>query len=636
MEAKIKKNYPSEDKRWLQRSKKGKVKMPDSSLNVYEYLYECNKENLDSIALEYDPLDDYPSTKITYRQLFKMIDDCARAFKNLNVQQDDIVTVCLPSFIENIVIYYALNKIGAIPNQIHPLASKDEVKFYLEEVNSKIFVGYDGNFENFGEVVKELNISHVIMVSPTNAVSSNIKLKILADTLRKELKKKKSIKSAIAKASELTKKEAYPESRYISYNDFIKKGKQYKSKVEVVHSIDGKVPTSITHTSGTTGKSKGVVSSMFGFNEMVRQIAIDTPELQRGEKELLVLPPYPVYVLCNQVHMCLCRGFDIIVIPKVDYKNMHKYFIKHDVNIIQAIPSIIESMAHDQGFNEKNVDLSKIKFIVSGGGALPKEKMKEVIDFLKKHDCKVTVTIGYGLSEMGSCATCTFNDEESTNTIGRPLNDTTVMVVDPETLAELSYNEEGEMLISGPSMMMGYYKNDKANEEIFVKKPNKDGKIVTWVRTGDIGKFCENGDIKYVARKKRITMIVDLKSNTVSKISNDYVEDLIVGKYNSGSVSDCVVISVPSESRLHKLKAYVVIKENADIQTVIDEVESKCEKSLREMARPVEYVVLNGEMPYTPAGKPNFVAVEQFEKMPLESETKLNVKMRIKSKWNVN
>ncbi len=629
-----KKSYPSEEKIWLKRSKNGAVKMPDSKLNVYEYLYECNKNDLDSIALEYDPLEDYPSTKITFRQLFKMIDDCAKSFKELGVKQGEIVTVCLPSFVENIVIYYALNKIGAIPNQIHPLASKDEVKFYLEEVNSKIFVGYDGNLENFGEVVRELDIPHVIMVSPTNAVSSAIKLKILRDSIKNEYQEKKSLKSVLDVVNKLTKKEEYSDSRYISYDDFIKKGKQYKDVVEVVRSSDGKVPTSITHTSGTTGKSKGVVSSMFGFNEMVRQIAIDTPQLKRGEKELLVLPPYPVYVLCNQVHMCLCRGFDVIVIPKVDYKNIHKYYAKHDVTIMQAIPSIIEAMANDPGFEKENIDLSKLKFVVSGGGALPKEKTKEVMDFLKRHGCQVPITIGYGLSEMGSCATCTFNDEEKVQTIGRPLNDTTVMVVDPDTLEELDYEEEGEMLINGPSMMLGYYKNDEANRKIFVNIPNKDGELVTWIRTGDIGKFCKSGDLQYVARKKRITMIVDLNSNTVSKISNDYVEDLIVGKYNSGSVSDCVVISVPSESRLNKLKAYVVIKDNEEIQPVIDEVEKKCEKTLREMARPIEYVVLSDEIPYTPAGKPNFIAVEQFEKAPLESEIKLKVKMRIKSKGN--
>lgn len=274
-------NMPSIDKIWLKRSKRASVKLPDSRLNVYDYIYECNKNNLDDVALEYDPLIDYPSTKITYRDLFKMIDIATKAYKKIGVKKGDIITVCLPSFIENIVTFYALNRLGAVPNQIHPLASKDEVKFYLEEAESKIFVSYDGNFDNFKDVVEELNIEKVIMVDATNLVSTKNKLNILLKKY-KELNKNNKI-SFINYIKKATEKKKYPSSRYISFKEFTKLGKHSNEKIETVNNE----VASLTHTSGTTGKSKGVLSSSYGFNEMVRQIAEETPVLERGEKNYL-------------------------------------------------------------------------------------------------------------------------------------------------------------------------------------------------------------------------------------------------------------------------------------------------------------------------------------------------------------
>lgn len=623
---------PSKDRIWLKRSKKASIKLPDSNLNVYDYIYECNKNHLDDVAFDYDPLIDYDSTKITYRKLFKMIDTAAKAYKSIGVKEGDIVTVCLPSFIENIVTFYALNKLGAIPNQIHPLASKDEVKFYLEEAESKIFVSYAGNYDNFKDVVEKLNIEHVIMVGPTDTVSLRIKLAFLYDKYKEELQQSNqsfsihSIKDYIKKVS---KKEEYPNNRYMSFNDFMKLGKKniYVPKINS-HTA------SLTHTSGTTGKSKGVLSSSFGFNEMVRQIAEETPVLERGDKELLVLPPYPLYVLCNNVHMCLARGINIVVVPKVDYQNIHKYFVKHKITAVQGIPSTVIAMMNDKGFDEENVDLSSIKFIVAGGGALASESLKKANDFLHKHNCKYNITIGYGMSEMGSCAVCTFDENDEIGTVGRPLNDTNVKIVNTETMKEVGYNTPGEIWLSGPCRMIEYYKNKEATDKIFVKEYDDKGNKTIWVRTGDIGMITPTGNLKYIGRDKRITMIVDIKTNTVSKVSNDYVEDILIGKYPSGSIPNCVVVSVPSETTLNALKAYVVVKDSpANYSEIVEEMNKKCEKVLRNNSRPIEYIIVD-KIPETKAGKKDFKLVQEFENNTNVTNEKIKVKARVKVKDN--
>lgn len=615
---------PSKDRIWLKRSKRASVKLPDSHLSVYDYIYECNKNNLDDVALEYDPLIDYSSTKITYRELFKMIETTTMAYMELGVKKGDIVTVCLPSFVENIVNFYALNRLGAIANQIHPLASKDEVKFYLEEAESKIFVSYDGNFDNFKDVIEELNIENVIMVDATNLVSTKNKVMILYDKYKK-LRKKKNI-SLMSFVKEVSKTKTYPSSRYISFKDFMNLGKH--NKEIIVNTFND--ACSLTHTSGTTGKSKGVLSSNYGFNEMVRQIAEETPVLERGDKELLVLPPYPLYVLCNNVHMCLARGINIVVVPKVDYQNIHKYFMKHKITAVQGIPSTVMSMLNDKGFEENNVDLSAIKFIVAGGGALASETLKKANNFLHKHNCKYNVTVGYGMSEMGSCAVCTFDENDEFGTVGRPLNDTNIKIVNPETKEEVGYNTAGEIWLSGPCRMIGYYKNEEATDKLFVKEYDKDGNEIVWVRTGDIGMITPTGNLKYIGRDKRITMIVDIKTNTVSKVSNDYVEDILIGNYGTAVIPNCVVVSVPNEETLNALKAYVVVKDSpADYSEIVTEMNKKCEEILRDNSRPIEYVFVD-KIPETKAGKKDFVLVQEFEEGKKKDGIKVKTRIKIK------
>lgn len=615
---------PSKDRIWLKRSKRASVKLPDSHLSVYDYIYECNKNNLDDVALEYDPLIDYSSTKITYRELFKMIETTTMAYMELGVKKGDIVTVCLPSFVENIVNFYALNRLGAIANQIHPLASKDEVKFYLEEAESKIFVSYDGNFDNFKDVVEELNIEKVIMVDATNLVSTKNKVIILYDKYKK-LRKEKNI-SLMSFIKEVSKTKTYPSSRYISFKDFMNLGKH--NKEIIVNTFND--ACSLTHTSGTTGKSKGVLSSNYGFNEMVRQIAEETPVLERGDKELLVLPPYPLYVLCNNVHMCLARGINIVVVPKVDYQNIHKYFMKHKITAVQGIPSTVMSMLNDKGFEENNVDLSAIKFIVAGGGALASETLKKANNFLHKHNCKYNVTVGYGMSEMGSCAVCTFDENDEFGTVGRPLNDTNIKIVNPETKEEVGYNTAGEIWLSGPCRMIGYYKNEEATDKLFVKEYDKDGNEIVWVRTGDIGMITPTGNLKYIGRDKRITMIVDIKTNTVSKVSNDYVEDILIGNYGTAVIPNCVVVSVPNEETLNALKAYVVVKDSpADYSEIVTEMNKKCEEILRDNSRPIEYVFVD-KIPETKAGKKDFVLVQEFEEGKKKDGIKVKTRIKVK------
>ncbi|MGN1324241.1 MAG: AMP-binding protein [Bacilli bacterium] len=604
---------PSEEKIWLKYAKRAKTNLPDSNMNLLDYIYECNKNNLDEVALEYDPINDYETAKITYRKLFEMIDICAYNYMKMGVKKGDKITVCLPSFIENIINFYALNKIGAVPNQIHPLASKEEMKFYLEEVSSKYLVAHMGNYDNFKDVVEQLDIEKVIIVDAKDFIPIKIKL----DILKKQLVGK-NIKEKLTIIKKMTTNEYLENKRYMSFKKLLKKPIVLP---KTSANCDQDAIAALTHTSGTSGKSKAVMTSPFAFNEMVRQIAEETPNLKRGDTELLVLPPYPMYVLCNNVHMCLARGIKIIVVPKVDLKNINQYFKKHKISAVQGIPIHIQAMLKDENF--QNTDLSTMKFLVSGGGYISPKMIKETNEFLKNHGASINLTIGYGMSEMGSCSTCTFGDSSLTDTVGRPLNDTIIKIVDTKTSQELSYNQEGEIYISGPCMMNGYYNNEIATEEIMEKDKNG----ITWVKTGDYGTLYPDGNLKYGGRIKRKTLIFDPNTNTVSKISHDYVEGII--KENN-QVEDIVIVPTEDEYSHQAIKAYIVVKDNP--YKVIKEIDKKCRETLRKYTRPIEYIVID-DIPKTSAGKNDYRYLEKIEQTKeVPSKVKVLTKIPIKER----
>ena len=130
--------YPSVDKPWLKFYSEDVLNYHQEDLTLYENLLKNNKDYPNDIALN------YMGHRISFGELFESIDKTALAFKKAGVKKDDIVTIALPSIPEALFCVYALNKIGAIANMIHPLAGAQETINYVNEVQSRVVVIYFG------------------------------------------------------------------------------------------------------------------------------------------------------------------------------------------------------------------------------------------------------------------------------------------------------------------------------------------------------------------------------------------------------------------------------------------------------------------------------------------------------------
>ena len=234
--------YPSVDKPWLKYYNRNVVEDSIPDFTLYGFLWENNKDYPKDIAIN------YLGREITYRKTFDMIDQTASAFRALNVQPSEIVTLALPSIPEALYCVYALNKIGAVANLIHPMPGQSEFIHMLNETKTRVAVLFDGNYSIIGEAIAKTTVQHAVVVSIASSLP--IGLKFLYRL------KKGGLTFGTG-------------SIYQAWESFLKNGKGYSAEE---YRKDNKTAAEITHTGGTTGEPKGVVCSDKNIVAMIWQI----------------------------------------------------------------------------------------------------------------------------------------------------------------------------------------------------------------------------------------------------------------------------------------------------------------------------------------------------------------------------
>ena len=185
---------PSIDKPWLKYYDEEVLnkKLPEKT--IYEYITENNKKYPNRIALNYF------GKKITYGQLFKNIDQTARAFRAYGIKEGHIVTICMPTIPETIYVYYALSKIGAIANMVDPRTSKEGIENYINEAKSKMLIMIDVAADKARDAKKKTTIEKIITVSPTDSLPLGIMLKKASKDINSIYEDKKEAGEALIAA----------------------------------------------------------------------------------------------------------------------------------------------------------------------------------------------------------------------------------------------------------------------------------------------------------------------------------------------------------------------------------------------------------------------------------------------------
>lgn len=562
--------YPSIDKPWLKYYPKAAINASLPECTIFEYLWENNKDNPKDIALE------YMGSEISYGELFAHIDECVRALTALNVKQGDIVTVALPSIPEALYMVYALNKMGAVANMIHPLAGENELLHYLNEVSSDVAVIFEGTYKIIEKSIHTTTVQKAVVISAGDSLPFGIKQLYM-------------LKNKLPKFA--------PDGMFMNWKQFVSTGKDV---MLVPVKKDSSTVAVISHTGGTTGEPKGVMCSDKNINALIWQIGCNLPH-GRQERYLVVLPPFINYSLVNAMLEPLAFGFRVILIPSYDPNKFDEYVKKYQPNHISSIPAYWEACLSNEKL--KKMDLSCLKYIFYGGDAMNVKKEAEVNELL--HSCGVQMKLrkGLGSTEVVSAATVTYDDCNMPGSVGAPLIRVNCKIVEPGTFEELSYNQEGEICFAGDTVMLGYYNKPDATDEII--KIHPDGQ--RWIHTGDLGYMTESGVLFVSGRIKRIIMTKG-KDGVVTKMFPDRIEKAVL---IHPAIGLCCVIGVADEERIHYAKAVVVLNDGCEeSDQITQEIINNCKDSLPEYMVP-EVVEYRTDLPRTERGKVDYRALEK-------------------------
>lgn len=556
--------------RWNEIYKKEKMKFKVPEGSIYTLIRDQVKDREGMTAYTYF------GNSVSYKTFMQQIDNAAKAFRSQGIRKGDVVTICMPNTPEAVISFYALNKIGAIASMIHPLSSEQEIKHYLNSTGSVMLVMIDLCYEKVAGIIKETDVYKTVIVSAGRSMSMHMKLGYI---LTKSYKIKKP----------------YFQGEYIRWNDFLARGANYNGRVEF--ETDKDTPAVILHSGGTTGTPKGIVLSNGNFNSEAEQIKMLFTELQPNDKVLAIMPVFHAFGLGVSIHAVLHIGACVDLIPQFDARSFDKLLIQHNPSIIVGVPTLFEALLNT---SNKKVNLSNLKYVISGGDSLSEALGEKINVYLKEHGAKVKIMQGYGLSEAAGAAILAHGKHNVLGSIGIPFPGNNCIAVKPHTQDEVETGEVGELCICGPTVMMGYFNNEKETNDAL--QIHDDGKV--WLHTGDMGYIRKDGIIFYQSRLKR--MIISSGYNVYPQQIESVIE-------SHEAVMKCTVIGIPHKYKVQVAKAIIVLKngytESLSIKKSIKEL---CEKNLSKFSLPYEYE-FRKSLPKTLIGKVDFKKLAEEE-----------------------
>ena len=364
-----------------------KLKVYENS--VYEYIKDMNKNNDDCIAINYF------KHKITFKNFFKEIDQCASAFRSTGIREGDVVAICMANTPEAVIAFYALNKIGAIANMIHPLSAETEIRESLNSTHSVMLIAINIIYDKIKDIVDESPVFKTIIVSPSDSMPKLLKV---AYKIKEESKIKYKKDESI-----------------VRWKDFMNSARRYNA-----HTVRKGINdvAAILHSGGTTGVPKNIELTNGNMNALGEQAHIVLPDMRTNDNFLTIMPLFHCFGLVVSVHCPLSCGTSITLVPKFDAKRFDKLITNYKPTVMAGVPTLYEAMMTNK--HMENVDMSKLKIILSGGDSLSASKNKVINDFLKDHGCKARITQGYGMTE--TCGPVTFGTDLGSIGIAFPGN----------------------------------------------------------------------------------------------------------------------------------------------------------------------------------------------------------------------
>lgn len=324
------------------------IDVPNQSL--YEYLKERSLRYKNKDAIEYF------GTKIKYDELFKKIDITAAAFQSQGIRKGDVVTILSANTPEALYCIYALNKIGAVANVVHPLSAENEIKEALQRYSTVCLVALDITYEKIKNILSETEVYKTIIISAKDSMNPFMKIGYEV-TQGYKVEKPKSSES------------------FVYWKDFYKHGEKYDTgKYEA--NVKKDTPAIILHSGGTSGKPKGIVLSNGNFVAATIQSKLALPDLDKKDIILAIMPIFHGFGLSVSITDAFACGAKVVLIPTFKASEFDKLLTKHKPTVIVGVPTLFEALTTNERM--KDVSLSQLKYVIAGGDTLSKTRVQNI------------------------------------------------------------------------------------------------------------------------------------------------------------------------------------------------------------------------------------------------------------------
>ena len=507
---------------------------------------------------------------LTYEELITKIDYLASGLNTLGLRKGDTITFALPNVFEAVFGFYASSKLGLICHMVHPMTPVKQMKNHMDSTNSKTLVVLDNFYNHYSKLLSDDKIK-LYLVNPMTEFSGVMKL--------------------IYRLLNFTK------LNNIKYNSQVHKFSDLYEKNDIsIANINPLSSAVYLHSGGTSGKPKTIELSHSSINYLASQIGYIMGVDDFNNKHMLaVLPMFHGFGLCMGIHSMLVSGGVNTLMPKFSAKETIKLIAKNQINYIIGVPSLFESLLKNPKFNSPKMKYIDQAFV--GGDYVSMDLKKRFDNQMIKNNSLARLLEGYGLTEVVTVCTVNTLKEHNQLSVGKPLPGIEVRIKDLQSDKLLAANKDGEIIVTGPTVMNGYLNDKEATKNTFFTYEDK-----TWVKTGDLGFIDENGYLHYKQRLKRIIKVLGIP------VLPAEIENLLM---DFNEVSEVCAISVPDKEKGNVVKLFIAW--NNPAKKLSDKkIKQIIKDNLSNYAVPKEIVELE-ELPKTMIGKTDVLALEKMK-----------------------